>query len=294
VNHRPAAEPAWTAGEVARRLGIPLATLRSWNRRYDLGPSDHEPGRYRRFTEADIAVLDRMRRLIAGGMRPASAAALAGSGHPTGQLWAEAPALTTRLVDELLIVAHELDDAVLGHRLDRALVQHGVVRVWERLLVPALTRLGDEIGDTTRCIDVEHLLSWSIQASLHRVAPPSRADGTPVLLACAPGERHTLPLEALCAALAERGVRARMLGAEVPIASLVEAANRGRPAAIVLWAHTPATASPGALMAVRGCTDRAIVGGTGWPVGRLPDGVRYARSLRHALRLIEALEEEAQ
>jgi DNA-binding transcriptional MerR regulator len=207
MNHHPAAEPAWTAGEVARRLGIPLATLRSWNRRYDLGPSDHEPGRYRRFTEADIAVLDRMRRLIAGGMRPASAAVLAGSGHPTGQLWADAPALTTRLVDELLIAARELDDAVLGHRLDRALVQHGVVRVWERLLVPALTRLGDEIGDTTRCIEIEHLLSWSIQASLHRVSPPSRAGGTPVLLACTPGERHTLPLEALCAALAERGVR---------------------------------------------------------------------------------------
>lgn len=279
-------EPAWTAGEVARRLGVPLATLRSWNRRYGIGPGDHEPGRHRRYTEADIAVLDRMLRLIAGGMRPASAAALAASNHRVDRLWADPPVLTERLVDDVLAAAHEMDPVVLSHRLDRVLVEHGVVPSWERLLVPVLTRLGEQIGDSTQCIEVEHLLSWTILASLHRAAPPVGPDGHPVLLACAPGERHILPLEALCAALAERGVHASMLGADVPVGSLVAAADRIRPLAIVLWAHTPATAAPTALLALRGCTDLPVAAGPGWAADGLPAGVLLVGSLSEALATV--------
>ena len=34
-----------TVAAVARRLGVAPATLRTWARRYGLGPSDHPPGR---------------------------------------------------------------------------------------------------------------------------------------------------------------------------------------------------------------------------------------------------------
>jgi len=42
-----------TAGAVARRLGVAVTTLRTWHQRYDLGPSAHEPGKQRRYTEAE-------------------------------------------------------------------------------------------------------------------------------------------------------------------------------------------------------------------------------------------------
>ena len=44
-----------TAGAVARRLGVAVTTLRTWHQRYDLGPSAHEPGKHRRYTEEDVA-----------------------------------------------------------------------------------------------------------------------------------------------------------------------------------------------------------------------------------------------
>ncbi|WP_157128731.1 MerR family transcriptional regulator, partial [Nocardia amamiensis] len=61
----------YTVRAVAERLGIPTATLRSWNRRYDIGPPQDRPGRHRLYTEADIAVLERMLALIRAGASPA-------------------------------------------------------------------------------------------------------------------------------------------------------------------------------------------------------------------------------
>ncbi|MFF2786352.1 MerR family transcriptional regulator, partial [Streptomyces sp. NPDC058049] len=56
-----------TTGAVARRLGVAPTTLRSWDRRYGIGPAAREDGRHRRWTSGDIAVLQEMCRLTASG-----------------------------------------------------------------------------------------------------------------------------------------------------------------------------------------------------------------------------------
>ena len=66
--------PRYTVGVVADRMGVPIATLRSWNLRYGVGPSGHSPGRHRLYSEADIAVVELMRELIGEGVNPGSAA----------------------------------------------------------------------------------------------------------------------------------------------------------------------------------------------------------------------------
>ncbi|MFD0431774.1 cobalamin-dependent protein [Streptomyces zhihengii] len=64
-----------------------------------------------------------------------------------------------------------------------------------------------------------------------------------MLLACVPGENHTLPLEALSAALAQRRIAVRMFGAALPVEALVEAVRRTGPAVVGLWAQSRTTAS---------------------------------------------------
>ncbi|NEE28055.1 MerR family transcriptional regulator, partial [Streptomyces sp. SID7982] len=62
-----------TTGTVARRLGVSPTTLRSWDRRYGLGPAAREDGRHRRWTPGDVALLEEMCRLTAAGVPPGEA-----------------------------------------------------------------------------------------------------------------------------------------------------------------------------------------------------------------------------
>ena len=66
-----------TVGELARRLGIAPATLRTWDRRYGLGPSGHEIGAHRRYDTVDVARISVMRRLVISGVSPKEAALIA-------------------------------------------------------------------------------------------------------------------------------------------------------------------------------------------------------------------------
>ncbi|GAA4713686.1 MerR family transcriptional regulator [Pseudonocardia yuanmonensis] len=84
--------PRLTVAAVARRLGVAPATLRTWDRRYGLGPSAHTPGSHRRYGAADLARLELMQQALLQGATPAEAArhALAaplpepGGGRPVG------------------------------------------------------------------------------------------------------------------------------------------------------------------------------------------------------------------
>ncbi|WP_139123043.1 MerR family transcriptional regulator [Cellulosimicrobium cellulans] len=66
--------PGLAVAVVARRLGVAPATLRTWDRRYGLGPSEHRAGSHRRYTDDDVARLVIMRRLTLDGVAPSDAA----------------------------------------------------------------------------------------------------------------------------------------------------------------------------------------------------------------------------
>ncbi|MGW0523709.1 MerR family transcriptional regulator, partial [Crossiella sp. NPDC003009] len=76
---------------MAGRLGVAPATLRTWDRRYGLGPSDHTTGRHRRYGPADIARLERMHRALLRGAAPAEAARYARSSTEDVDTPAEPP-----------------------------------------------------------------------------------------------------------------------------------------------------------------------------------------------------------
>ncbi|WP_083959191.1 MerR family transcriptional regulator [Herbidospora mongoliensis] len=282
---RPATEPpTFAAGAVARRLGLPVSTLRSWNNRYGMGPSGHQRGRHRRYTESDIAALIVMQRLIAQGSAPSAAARAAQGRRPQNVN------LDGDLVDRLVDAAHRLDTHSMITMISLALNVHGVSETWQHLCVPALNHVHGPISGRSDCVDVEHLLSWSITTGLHQVV--TAVAGTPVaMLACTAGEHHSLPLEALNAALAERGVPAVMLGADMPDPALADAVGRVQPRVVVLWSHMPATASPAALRAARpaAAAEGAVVlaAGRGWAGTNLPHDVVHVTALDPAIDRIE-------
>ncbi|MEA5361008.1 MerR family transcriptional regulator [Amycolatopsis sp., V23-08] len=267
---------AWTPGAVARSLGIAPSTLRSWHRRYDLPVTGAGSGPHRRYSGEDVAALSRMRRLVGDGMSVASAA----------RLTFAVPASAWTGAADMVAAALRLDADAIAATLDEGLARDGVATTWDHWCRPALTTLGGPAaapagGHVTTCTDVVHLLSGVITTALHRVRPET-AGGPVVLLACAPGERHTLPLEVLRAALGERGVPAFVLGTDLPTTALLQALGRtSRPAAaLVLWAQWPRR-PPDAV--VTACASRRITLLTAGP-GR--DGPAHVTSLADALRAL--------
>jgi MerR family transcriptional regulator, light-induced transcriptional regulator len=279
VNDEPAVA-GLTTGAVARRLGVSPTTLRSWDRRYGLGPAHRSQGHHRRWSPQDVALVEEMCRLTAAGAPPAEAARVAGAASAGGLLPAAAAAGAGRTRQSadgppparrggaggglplggdvrqecrgLSRAAVRLDAPALERRLADAVRQYGLITAWEEVMVPTLHAVGrkwESSGD--RYVEVEHLLSWHVSTTLRRAAhvpaphtttPPAGAG--PVVLACVPGEQHSLPLEALEAALGLLGVPTRMLGAAVPVEALVACVRRTGPAAVVMWAQSRSSASP--------------------------------------------------
>ncbi len=300
----PVPDAGLSAGEAARRIGVAATTLRTWDRRYGLGPSYRDPGRHRRYSEDDLARLQLMRRLTTEGVTPAEAARIArAAGDRPGQAAAGAagqvladddragpsPAPTPATARGLRRAALALDPAAVDRVLTAALAG-GVVPAWGTVIAPALRGLGRQYPTAARYIAAEHLLSGAVSATLAQVPrPPTRPR---IVLACTPAEQHCLPLEALAAALAERGVASRTLGARMPTDALREALARTGPAAVLIWAHSPATADYDQLATISGMRPRPVIVaacGPGWAPGSLPDGVLRLNTLQQALSVTAQL-----
>ena len=299
-----AAEPRFTVAAVAHRLGIAPATLRTWDRRYGLGPGAHVAGAHRRYSSSDLARLQVMRRLVLQGVTPAEAAraALAGPepagdlperlgsrGGPGGRVLALPGADGT--VRGLGRAAMALDAQAVVTLVRGAVERHGVVHTWEHVLRPVLAAVGSRWEQTGEGVEVEHLLSDCIATVLRGTAdrPIEGRAGRPVLLACGPDEQHALPLHALSAGLAERGISARTLGPAVPGHALQAAVRRTAPALLFVWSQDPGTADSALLCAlpVTRPPTALVVGGPGWVPERLPQRITMATDLGHALELAD-------
>ncbi|MCX4468942.1 MerR family transcriptional regulator [Micromonospora sp. NBC_01655] len=308
------ADEALSAGAVARRLGVAVTTLRTWHQRYGLGPSQHVPGHHRRYTAADLARLEIMRRLTAEGITPAEAARWARqtpAPGPAGQVstgtLVEVRPLGVRdgggqtipvgragpAARGLARAAMRLDSVAIGETIARALAADGVVATWDGLLRPVLVGIGERHAATGGLVEVEHVVSRCVSEAFATVTRAGPVTGPArILLSCADEEQHTLPLEALAAALAEAGVAYRMLGARVPAAALVEAVNRTGPAAVVVWSHLQATADPAQLTVLLASPRRPLLvlaAGPGWRADSLPAGVVRPVDLAEAVALALAV-----
>ncbi|MBQ0946721.1 MerR family transcriptional regulator [Streptomyces sp. ME03-5684b] len=307
-----------TTGEVARRLGVAPTTVRTWDRRYGLGPDAHVDGRHRRWTAADLARLERMCALTATGLPPAEAARLARSEErptavgprntdaarraPTGRRSRAGSGLQLGDVRQecrgIARAALRLDAAALDELLLAAIAEHGLVAAWTEVIVPTLQAVGRKWETSgEKYVEVEHFLSWHVSGALRRAAPPAVEDrpGSTTVLACVPGEIHTLPLEVLSAALTERGVPVRMFGGALPVESLVAAVRRTGPAAVGLWSQSRTTASRPLAQhvaamewGVRGARRRPVVLtlGPGW-AGQAVAGLARPSGLAEAVAALE-------
>jgi DNA-binding transcriptional MerR regulator len=263
-------EEKLTVAAVARRIGVAPATLRTWARRYGLGPSGHEAGEHRKYRPEDLAKLIMMRRLIVAGVSPAEAAeqALAYKGNLNLEQIVKSVHDRSDVVDAVVHAAQSLDHNFVEALLRQEISQFGVIDSWHEVMVPVLIIVGDIWAQTGEGIEVEHLLSESITNVLRDFSREIKSpiNPRPVLLASVGEELHCLPLHALNAALAELNIECQVLGARTPLEAISTVVTRSAPPAVFLWAQLAKNGDPIFFKNIPNVrpAPRVVLGGPGW------------------------------
>ena len=203
---------------VSSLLGIPVPTIRSWERRYRFPVPSRTPGKHRRYTVEEIHQLRMMRDEITRGHSASEAVDIV-------RRFATEVRPRAKLLERLLEAAMRLDPVRLRETLMSGSESMGVEATMRDVALPAMREMGSRwkagVCDTAH----EHLATEAVRVWLARQSAmaPAPFRPFPLVLACGPKDLHTIGLEAFGVVLARRGWSIRTLGPLTPVSSLVAA-----------------------------------------------------------------------
>lgn len=211
-------------GEVSRRTGVAVPTLRAWERRYGLLTPARTDGGHRLYSEADIGRVRGMQRLLDDGWSAAAAARevlrepasvtplrpVAGTGPASGDL-----------VSRLEAAIESFDGAGADSAMDDVFARFDVPRALDEVVLPLLRRVGEGWQDDPRVIAREHFATNTLRPRLQRLLRVPVPAGARSCVAAAPeAEDHDLGLLAAAVVAADAGWRVHYLGARMPTVAI--------------------------------------------------------------------------
>ena len=235
----------WRIKEFAGIVGVPEATLRAWERRYEaVVPVRNDRGRV--YSEADVARLKRLDELVKQGH---AIGTIAGSSDADlDQLLRGAGVHAVRPepspvanLETLTAALDRYDLEAVEATLNRYAVLLPPRDLVFSVILPLLQQIGERWQAGRLRPSHEHLVSAIIRSvlggSLRAVARPT---GSPrVVFATPSGDRHELGL--LCAALlaATAGYGVLYLGADLPASDIFHAAESAGARIVILSLTAP-------------------------------------------------------
>lgn len=235
----------YTIKQASQRSGVSVALLRAWERRYGIvSPTRTESG-YRLYDEGAIERLRAMRILVDEGWSPRQAAERIGAADggeieeivgSAGRVEAAEPFDTESSTRAFVDGAARIDGTAIERALDDMFARGSFERVVEDRLYPALRALGEAWAAGSVDVAGEHAAS---AAAVRRLSMAFEAAGgsgatSPLLVGLPPGARHEIGSLAFATAARRAGLPVVYLGADVPSASWVAAAERTRASAVAL------------------------------------------------------------
>ncbi|MFT4108966.1 MerR family transcriptional regulator [Propionicimonas sp.] len=204
-----------TIKRAAELTGVPVHTLRAWERRYGLVSPGRTASGYRVYDERALDRIRAMQGLVEDGWPPRQAAR-----ESLRREQGVASAL------ELVAAATALDGEAAGHVLDELFAQGSFESVVDDLLMPAMVLLGNAWASGRVSVAGEHLVSNLVMRRLAAAyeATAQPASGPTLLIGAPPGVDHQLSLLAFATAARRAGAVTVYLGAQVPADAWREAA----------------------------------------------------------------------
>jgi MerR family transcriptional regulator, light-induced transcriptional regulator len=294
-------------GALSSATGIPIDTIRTWERRYGFPVPERKPSGHRVYSLATVPRLRRAAQAIARGHRaaevvPASESALNAlldslpppSTEPAKLRLVSVPA---ERISADHVEAFEAVGAYDGDRLKRRLQAD-----WVRLgplgfleyAAAFMTAVGDAWAEGELDVRHEHFASGVLGDFLRAVRSPldDRATGPVAALATLPGELHGLGLQMAALVFALARWRPLVLGVDTPVIQIAALAREVPIAAVALsFVQERSRDAAATILALRRGLPRHIpilVGGRGAPRDRHLKGVEIVRDVAELDRWVRA------
>lgn len=248
--------PTYNLKAVLQETGIGADTLRAWERRYGLPKPQRTPGGHRLYSQRDVHLIKWLVARQAEGLSISRAVKrwneLAESGEdPLADVRAPgARALSGALTnldavrEEWLAACFSFDEAGAEYLLSQAFALYTPETAINEILLRGMHEVGNRWQHGQATVQQEHFASGLAMRRLDALiaaAPVPLQAGT-IVLACPPGELHSLPLLYLNVMLRRRGRNVIFLGADVPMEHLEET-TRAVNAALVVMSSQRLTAA---------------------------------------------------
>lgn len=255
--------PSYNLSVVVRETGIKPDTLRAWERRYGLPQPARTEGRHRLYSERDIATIkwlierqdegvrimqavDLWNQIEASGMDPLA------TGFADNMPSAYEPQVldTGQTLEEMranwVTACRNFDETSADQIVNYAFALYPLETVCFDVLLAGLAEIGEAWYKGEATVQQEHFASALVvrrfDALIAAMPAPTRHGS--ILVACPPGEDHTIAPLVLTLLLRQRGWRVIYLGANVPEDQLGNTIGTLKPHLLIMTAqHLPSAAS---------------------------------------------------
>lgn len=234
--------PVFNTKAVARETGVPADTFRAWERRYGVPHPQRTPGGHRLYSERDIAIIRWLRDRTEEGMNISHAVMLlVNTPDLAGPQVAEEEARALdRLTEDLLLSLTMFDDQQAERLISEAFALYPFEDVLLELIQPTLIEIGERWHRGQINVATEHFATQFVRRKLSGLLNMFAGGvqrGT-IVIGCAPNELHDIGALMIAIFLVRRGWHVIYLGAQVPLADLLETARTLNPALVCLSAST--------------------------------------------------------
>ncbi|GGD06192.1 MerR family transcriptional regulator [Nocardioides daphniae] len=239
----------YTIKHASEMLGVNVATLRAWERRYGIGAPQRTDAGYRLYDDDALRALGTMQALVQEGMAPRQAAeetrrrldseAPSAPPAPGGALDGAGPGDgAEEATERLLLAAERLDVAAVSRLLDQRFAHVALETVVDEWLMPAMRELGLAWASGRVTVAGEHMVAHAVVRKLSAAYEAAGADGIGprVVVGLPPKNRHEIGLLGFAVAARRAGLATTYVGADLPVTDWLAAVEARRPVAVVLAA----------------------------------------------------------
>jgi DNA-binding transcriptional MerR regulator/methylmalonyl-CoA mutase cobalamin-binding subunit len=238
--------------QIAKMTGLSKEVLRMWEKRYRLVSPQRGPNRYRLYTEEDLKILMYLVNEIEAGQSIGELASLGKDEilvriNNQGTNDAKETVQTTDfLIKDLEKSLIPLDQPVFEKRLREIMAILPFQEVFERILVPLQIRVGELWFDGKISIAVEHYVTNQVKQKLFSILNMMGSqDGPKVVITCPPWELHEIGAQMVAYHCSTIGCQVTLLGANLPMESLIEYCTRSNPDAVLISFTSPVSENNG-------------------------------------------------